>query len=80
MQIIFDANLPELVLISDNTGQFYCRKQHTEKCIDLLVKEDIECVSVCSNGVSNGKYIFNPEIEPYYWDDNGEIIFPYTEN
>ena len=62
-----------LIEISDETGHFLCRPQHVNQCLEELLDCETPCVSICRNGDVNGFYIYNPEIEPYTWDDNGVI-------
>ena len=68
--IIIDGNLAN---VSDSTGSFYCRLSQLSDVLFLLVKEDTPCVSVCSNGAQDGKYIFNPNAPAYCWDEDGHI-------
>ena len=64
--------------ISDHTGHFFVPTELLEQTQKYMEKNNIQAVSMCSNGTIGGKYITDITLNPYAWrvDDK---VYSYEE-
>ena len=64
--------------ISDETGYFYVPAELLEKTKKYMSDNNIQAVSMCSNGTIGDKYITDISLAPYDWRVDNKV-YSYEE-